>query len=65
MAAIQRFVNLQTFKGTESENIDGFFRQLVSCLQVVNIHDDNRHQYLHLHLKSGALSFLKQLPENT
>ena len=42
-------MNLQPFKDTESENIEEFFRQIGSCLQVAGIHDDNNHQYLHLH----------------
>ena len=65
MAAIKPFVNLQPFKRTESENIEEFFRQLANCLQVANLHDDIRHQYFHLHLKSGALAFFDQIPEMT
>ena len=65
MAAIQPFVNLQPFKGTDSENIEEFFRNRASCLQVANIQDDNRHQYLHLRMKGGALTFFDQLSENT
>ena len=65
MAAIQPFVNLQPFKGTQSENIEEFFRQLASSLQVANMHDDNRHQYLYLHLKSRPITFFDQFQENT
>ena len=65
MAAIQPFLTLQLFKGTESENIEKCFRHLASCLQVANIHADIRHQYLHLQLKGGALMFFDQLPEKT
>ena len=60
MAAIQPFVNLQPFKGTEKENFDEFLRQLESCTQVAGIPDDQRHRYLHLHLKGGALTFFDQ-----
>ena len=60
MAAIQPFVNLQPFKGTEKENFDEFLRQLESCTQVAGIPNDQRHRYLHLHLKGGALTFFDQ-----
>ena len=56
MAAIQPFVNLQPFKGTENE----FLRQLESCTQVAGISNYQRHRYLHLHLKGGALTFFDQ-----
>ena len=65
MAAIQPFVNLQPFKGTEKENTNEFLRQLASCIQIAGIANNDRHQYLHLHLKGGALTFFGQLPEAT
>ena len=65
MAAIQPFVNLQPFKGTDKENLNEFLRQLTSCIHIAGINDADRHQYLHLHLKGGALSFFDQLPEAT
>ena len=51
MAAIQTFVNLQPFKGTEKENFDELLRQRESCTQVAGIPDAQRHRYLYLHLK--------------
>ena len=57
MAAIQPFVNLQPFKGTEKENLNEFLRQLESCIQVAAVPNDDRHRYLQLHLKEGALTF--------
>ena len=60
MAAIQPFVNLQPFKGTEKENLNEFLRQLESCIQVAGVPDADRHRYLHLHLKGGALTFFDQ-----
>ena len=60
MAAIQLFVNLQPFKGTEKENLNEFLRQLESCIQVAAVPNDDRHRYLHLHLKGGALTFFDQ-----
>ena len=65
MAAIQPFVNLQPFKGTEKENLNEFIRQLESCIQIAGINNDDRHQYLHLHLKGGALTFCDQLAQAT
>ena len=65
MTAIQPFVNLQPFKGTEKENLNEFLRQLASCIQIAGIADNDRHQYLHLLLKGGALTFFDQLPEAT
>ena len=65
MAAIQPFVNLQPFKGTEQENLEEFIRQLESCMQVAAIADAQRHRYLQLHLKGGALSYFDQLPVAT
>ena len=65
MAAIQPFVNLTPFKGTEKENLQEFLRQLESCIQIADIEDDHRHRYLHLHLKGGALAFFDQLPAAT
>ena len=65
MAAIQPFVNLQPFKGTEKENLNEFIRQLESCIQIAGINNDDRHQYLHLHLKGGALTFFDQLAQAT
>ena len=59
MAAIQPFVNLQPFKGTEKK-FDEFLRQLESCTRVAGIANDQRHRYLHLHLKGGALTFFDQ-----
>ena len=61
MAAIQPFVNLQPFKGTEAETIEEFFRQLTSCMQAPAIPDANRHTYLHIQLKGGELAFFDQL----
>ena len=65
MAAIQPFVNLQPFKGTEAENIEEFFKLLTSCMRAERIPDANRHPYLHLHWKGGALAFFDQLPQAT
>ena len=65
MAAIQPFVNLQPFKGTEKENLIEFIRQLESCIQIAGINNVDRHQYLHLHLKGGALTFVDQLEQAT
>ena len=65
MAAKQPFVNLQPFKVTEAENIEEFFRQLNSGMQVAGISDANRHTYLHLHLKGGALAFFDLVPQAT
>ena len=65
MAAVQPFVNLQPFKGTEKENLQEFRRQLESCMTVAGIADAQRHRYLHLHLKGGALSYFDQLPAAT
>ena len=62
MAAIQPFVNLQPFKGTEEENLNEFLRQLESCIQVAAEPNGERHRYLHLHLKGGALTFFDQQP---
>ena len=62
MAAIQPFVNLQPFKGTEKENLNEFLRQLESCIQVAAVPNGERHRYLHLHLKGGALTFFDQQP---
>ena len=56
MAPIKQFVNLHLFKGTEVENMEEFFGQLTSCMQVALIPDANCHTYLHLHLKGGALA---------
>ena len=39
-----------------------FLRQLESCIQVAAIPDADRHRYLHLHLKGGALTFFDQQP---
>ena len=61
MAAIQPFVILQSFKGTETENIEEFFRQLTSCIQAPAIPDANPHTYLHTPLKGGELAFFDQL----
>ena len=60
MAAIQPLVNLQPFKGTEKENFDELLRQLEICTQVAGIPNDQRHRYLHLYLKGGALTFFDQ-----
>ena len=65
MAAIQPFVNLTPFKGTEKENLEEFLRQLASCIQVAQVADADRHRYIHLHLKGGALSYFDQLPNVT
>ena len=63
MAAIQPFVNLQPYEGTEKENLNEFIRQLESCIQIAGIANNDRHQYLHLHLKGGALTYFDQLPD--
>ena len=65
MAAIQPFVNLQPFKGTETENLNEFLRQLESCTNIAGINNADRHRYLHLHLKGGALTYFDQLPQAT
>ena len=65
MAAKQPFVNFQPFKGTETANIEEFFRQVTSCMQVAGIPDANCHTYLHLRLKGVALAFCDQLPQTT
>ena len=65
MAAIQPFVILQPCKGTEKENFEEVIRQLNSCIDVAGIADADRHTYLHLHLKGGAVTYLDQLPETT
>ena len=51
MAAIQPFVNLQTFNSTEKENLNEFLRQLASCIEIAGIADNDRHQYLHCTLR--------------
>ena len=61
MAAIQPFVNLQLFKGTEKENLSEFIRQLESCIVIVGIADADRHRYLHLNLRGSALTFFDKL----
>ena len=48
------------FKGTEKENLNEFPRQLESCFQVAVVPAADRHRYLHLHLKGGALTFFDQ-----
>ena len=65
MVAIQLFVNLQPFKGTEKEKINESLRQLASCMHIAGLANNDRHQYLHLQLKGGALTFFDQLPEAT
>ena len=65
MAALQPFVNLQPFKGTEKENLNEFIRQLESCIEIAGVDAAARHQYLHLHLKGGALQYFDQLPDAT
>ena len=49
----------------QKKNINEFLRQLASCIQIAGIANNDRHQYLHLHLKGGALTFFDQLPEAT
>ena len=61
MAAIQPFVNLQPVKGTENKNSNEFIRQLEGCIVIAGIADADRHLYLHLDLKGGALTFFDQL----
>ena len=61
MAAIQPFVNLQPFKGTEKENINEIIRQPENCIAIAEIVDADRHRYLHPHPKGGALTFFDQL----
>ena len=62
---IQPFLNLQTFSGAETENIDQFERQLRSCIGLAQIDAANQHLYLHLHLKGNALTFYDQLAQAT
>ena len=61
MAHIQPFVNIPSFKGLENENFDGSERQLTNSIGVAGIEDGDRHLYLHLHLKRGALAYHDQL----
>ena len=42
-----------------------FIRQLTSCIQIAGIADADRHTYLHLHHKGGALTYSDQLSEVT
>ena len=56
MANIQPIVNIPPFKGLESEKFDEFERQLNSSIGVPGIAVGDRHLYLHLHLKGGALA---------
>ena len=65
MAAIQPFVNLTPFKGTEKENLQEFLRQLESCIQVAGIENDHINRYLHLDLKGAAIVLFNQLPAAT
>ena len=65
MAHIQPIVNIQPFKGLETENFDEFERQLTSSIGVAGIADADRHLYLHLHLKGGALAYFDQMPAAT
>ena len=64
-ANITPVVNIPPFKGTENKNFEDFERQLVSSSGVAGIQDADRHLYLHLHFKGGALAFYDQLPQNT
>ena len=45
----------------ENENFDEIERQLTSSIGVAGIADGDRHLYLHLHLKGGALAYYDQL----
>ena len=65
MTAIQPFVILQPVKGTEKKYLNEFIRQLEGCIVFAGIADADRHSYLHLHLKGGALTFLDQLDAAT
>ena len=58
-------MNIQLFKGTEKEKLQGFKRQLTICSQVEGIDDADRPIYLHLHLKGGAFTYFDQLPQVT
>ena len=64
-ANITPVVNIPLFQGTENENFEEFEGQLVSSIGVAGIQDADRHLYLHLHLKGGALAYYDQLPQNT
>ena len=50
---------------TVQKKINEFLRQLASCIQIAGIANNDRHQYLHLHLKGGAITFFDQLPQTT
>ena len=65
MGHIQPIVNIQPFKGLETENFDEFERQLTSSIGIAGIADADRHLYLHLHLKGGALAYFDQMPAAT
>ena len=65
MAAIQPFVKLQPFKGTESENLNKILQHFKSCITIAGIADAERHRYFHLHLKGGALTFFDQQTDAT
>ena len=64
-ANIAPVVNIPPFKGTDSDNFEEYERQLASSIGVAGIPENDRHLYLHLHLKGGALAYYDQLPEAT
>ena len=63
MAALEPFVNLQPFEGTEKENLNECLRQLESCIQVAAVPNLDGPRFLHLNLKGGGLSFFDQQGE--
>ena len=65
MAQIQPIVNILPFKGLENENFDKFECQLTISFGVAGIADEDRHFYLYLHLKGGALAYYDQLAAAT
>ena len=65
LANITPVGNIPPFKETENENFNEFEQQLVSSIGVATIQDADRHLYLHLHLKGGALASYDQLPPST
>ena len=56
-------MNLQLLKGTEKGNLNEFIRQIENCIQIAGIANNDHHQYLHLHLKGGALTNFDQFPD--
>ena len=58
-------MNIPPFKGLEKEKFDEFESQLTSSIGVAGIACGDRHLYLHLHLKRGALAYYDQLATAT